>query len=87
MFTRYFYVVLCISLNALLTAPSASAFDAAPAPAAMQTAASALIPIENFFESSAFSGAIISPDGHRLAVPPGRAGTGKHASEGGGLFQ
>ena len=68
MFTRYFYVVLCISLNALLTAPSASAFDAAPAPAAMQTAASALIPIENFFESSAFSGAIISPDGHRLAV-------------------
>ncbi|PMQ15723.1 S9 family peptidase [Janthinobacterium sp. AD80] len=76
MFAKPFYAALFASLCALAGTPAAWAADAPPATAAPAPATpGARIPIEHFFDSTSFSGAILSPDGRRLAVrvaPPGQ---------------
>ncbi|MGK5078638.1 alpha/beta hydrolase family protein [Janthinobacterium sp. HLX7-2] len=74
MFGKQFYAALFASLCTLTSASGAWALDAAPAAATVVSGPGALIPIENFFESSSFSGAILSPDGRRLAVRVAPAG-------------
>ena len=75
MLAKQLYTALLASLCAWAAAPAAWAADAAPAvapaPAALGAAA---IPIASFFDNSSFSGAIISPDGRRLAMRLAPAG-------------
>ena len=72
MFTKNVRGALLACLTLAWTPLQAQQTMDAPANVAVQASR---IPVENFFENQSFSGAILSPDGRRLAVrvaPPGQ---------------